>query len=85
MDSLIGPDTVNTVPPQTLDAFRDHGVAEVTLTRNLPQAEQSIKDLEEFDILIQDVTRELEEEGVASFTSAFSSLLETIEARRGQR
>jgi transaldolase / glucose-6-phosphate isomerase len=84
VDNLIGPDTVNTLPPQTLDAFRDHGVAEVSLTRNLPQAGQHIEEIGSFGIFIDIVTRELEEEGVQAFTDAFKALLDTIEARRKQ-
>jgi transaldolase/glucose-6-phosphate isomerase len=84
VDNLIGPDTVNTVPPQTLKAFRDHGVAEVTLTRNLPQAGQLLEEIESLGILIDLVTKELEEEGVKAFSDSFTSLLETIESRRKQ-
>ena len=84
VDNLIGPDTVNTVPPQTLDSFRDHGVVEVTLTRNLPQAEKEIGEVESLGIPIDDVTRELEEEGVQAFAEAFTAVLSTIETRRKQ-
>jgi transaldolase / glucose-6-phosphate isomerase len=84
VDSLIGPDTVNTVPQATLDAFRDHGKAEVTLTRNLSQAELKIKELESVGISIDKVTQELEAEGVKAFEDAFTSLVDSIEARRIQ-
>ncbi len=84
VDNLIGPDTVNTVPPQTLEAFRDHGVAEVTLTRNLQQARQHIEEIEDLGIFIDIVTRELEKEGVQAFADAFTALLDTIGARRKQ-
>jgi transaldolase / glucose-6-phosphate isomerase len=82
VDNLIGPDTVNTMPPQTLDAFRDHGIAESRLTRNLPQAEQYIRELQACDINLDLVTQELEDEGVKSFADAFTALIETIETRR---
>lgn len=82
VDNLIGPDTVNTMPPQTLDAFRDHGIAESTLSRNLPQAEQYIRELQSCGINLELVTQELENEGVQSFADAFIALLETIETRR---
>lgn len=82
VDNLIGSDTVNTMPPQTLDAFRDHGIAEPTLTRNLPQAEQYIRELQSCDINLDLVTQELENEGVQSFADAFTALIETIETRR---
>ena len=82
VDNLIGPDTVNTVPPATLDAFRDHGVAEVTITRELEQAKQALKQLEEMGISMEVVTQELEEEGVKAFADAFAQLLKTIDERR---
>lgn len=82
VDELIGPDTVNTVPPATLDAFRDHGRAELTVTCDLDGAQKVFVDLKALGISMSDVTRELEEEGVAAFADAFTSLLETIDERR---
>src|SRR5215216_2621430 len=82
IDNLIGPDTVNTVPPATLDAFRDHGVAEVTITRGLDQAKESIDQLETSGISMDVVTQELEAEGVKAFADAFTQLLKTIDERR---
>lgn len=82
VDNLIGPDTVNTMPPQTLEAFRDHGIAESTLTRNLPQAEQYIRELQACDVNLDLITQELENEGVQAFADAFTALIETLETRR---
>ncbi|MGE5463674.1 MAG: bifunctional transaldolase/phosoglucose isomerase, partial [Syntrophothermus sp.] len=82
IDNLIGPETVNTVPPQTLEAFRDHGIAEVTITRNLEDAQAALERLKAVGISMDIVTQELEDEGVKSFADAFSQLLETIEKRR---
>jgi transaldolase/glucose-6-phosphate isomerase len=82
VDNLIGPETVNTVPPATLDAFRDHGVAASTLTRDLDQAKSAIQALEAAGISMDQVTLELEEEGVKAFADAFTQLLGTIEERR---
>ena len=82
IDNLIGPDTVNTVPPATLEAFRDHGVAEVTITRDLEQAQDALKELEAAGISMDVVTQELEEEGVKAFADAFAQLLKTIDERR---
>src|SRR5512138_3073823 len=62
VDNLIGPETVDTVPPGTLDAFRDHGKAEVTLTRDLDQAQETIGQLEAAGISMDTVTQELEDE-----------------------
>lgn len=82
VDTLIGPETVNTVPPATLDAFRDHGTAEVTLTRELDETRSVFAQLKTLGISMDDVTRELEEEGVKAFADAFTQLLATIEDRR---
>ena len=82
VDNLIGPETVNTVPPATLEAFRDHGVAEVTITRDLEQAKASIEQIEAMGISMDVVTQELEQEGVKAFADAFTQLLETIDQRR---
>ncbi|MCL4271792.1 MAG: bifunctional transaldolase/phosoglucose isomerase [Anaerolineales bacterium] len=82
VDELIGPDTVNTVPPATLDAFRDHGKAALTVTRDLEEVQKIFVDLKALGISMSTVTQELEEEGVKAFEDAFKSLLETIEERR---
>ncbi|GAB4462620.1 MAG: bifunctional transaldolase/phosoglucose isomerase [Anaerolineales bacterium] len=82
VDNLIGPETVNTVPPQTLEAFKDHGVAEVTLTRGLDAARDAIAQLEALGISMEVVTQELEDEGVKAFADAFAQLLATIDERR---
>ena len=82
IDTLIGPDTVNTVPPATLDAFRDHGNASLTITRGLKECQTFFAELEAAGISMQQVTQELEEEGVKSFSDAFKTLLNAIEERR---
>ena len=82
VDNLIGPETVDTVPPQTLDAFKDHGVAALTLTRDLDKAHDALKRLADAGISMDQVTQELEEEGVKAFADAFTQLLGTIEERR---
>ncbi|HET6595058.1 MAG TPA: bifunctional transaldolase/phosoglucose isomerase [Anaerolineales bacterium] len=82
VDDLIGPDTVNTVPPSTLEAFRDHGVAEVTITRGLEEAQDVLNQLEANGISMETVTQELEDEGVKAFADAFAQLLKTIDERK---
>jgi transaldolase/glucose-6-phosphate isomerase len=82
VDNLIGPETVNTVPPATLDAFRDHGIPEVTLTRYLDQARETLAQLETLGISMDVVTQELEDEGVKSFADAFTQLLAAVDERR---
>ena len=83
VDNLIGAHTVNTVPPQTLEAFRDHGSARETITWELERACQDLDELERLDIHMKQVTEELEHEGVKAFADAFTELLGTIE-QRGQ-
>ncbi len=82
VDSLIGPATVNTVPPVTLDAFRDHGKARLTLLDGVDECRSQIVELEKLGILMETVTTELEAEGVKSFVDAFTALLQTIDERR---
>ncbi|MCK6539542.1 MAG: bifunctional transaldolase/phosoglucose isomerase [Anaerolineales bacterium] len=82
VDNLIGPETVNTVPPQTLEAFKDHGKVEITLTRDLAEAQEEIRQLEAAGISMDVVTQELEDEGVKAFADAFTQLLATIDDRR---
>ena len=82
VDHLIGPETVNTIPPATLDAFRDHGVATMTLMKDLDKAHEAMAQLEAAGISMDLVTQELEEEGVKAFADAFAQLLATIDERR---
>ncbi len=82
VDNLIGPDTINTVPPATLDAFSDHGKVSLTITRGLDEAQTLFADLEAQGISMKTVTKELEDEGVKAFADAFKTLLAAIEDRR---
>src|SRR5258706_8483442 len=82
IDNLIGPETVNTVPPATLEAFKDHGVAAMTLARGLDEAHRAINQLEASGVSMDVVTQELEDEGVKAFADAFTQLLATIDERR---
>jgi transaldolase len=82
VEELIGSHTVNTVPPQTLLAFLDHGtVRPASLEDDLPAAYQSLVDLASLGILMAEVTAQLEDEGVKSFSDAFTVLLGAIEGR----
>ena len=82
IDSLIGKHTVNTVPPKTLDAFRDHGTALETIFQDLEAAHELFAKLDQQGVSMDLVTQELEDEGVKSFATAFTGLLETIDDRR---
>jgi len=81
VDELIGPNTVNTVPPNTLDALLVQSKIATTLENDLEQQAQVLSDLESLGISVAQVTEELEDEGVASFSSAFASMLNTIQER----
>ncbi len=82
IEELIGPDTVNTVPPQTLEAFADHGEVAGRLSSDITSEQQVISDLEALGISMAQVTRELEEEGVKAFADSYNALLEALEERR---
>jgi len=82
VDELIGPDTVNTVPPATLVAFQDHGTAEVTVTANLAAARKQLARLQDLGIDLNEVTAKLQADGVAAFSASFESLLSGIAAKR---
>ncbi|KAA3648683.1 MAG: transaldolase [Chloroflexi bacterium] len=84
IDELIGADTVNTVPPNTLEAFKDHGTAKLTIEEDVEVSRQALADLEEVSLSLAKATQELEDEGVAAFSKAFKDLLETVEERRLQ-
>ena len=82
VDELIGAGTVNTVPPQTLKAFRDHGKPAITISDDLEGASQTLASLESLGISMSKVTEELELEGVRSFSEAFTAMLKAIDERR---
>jgi transaldolase/glucose-6-phosphate isomerase len=82
VNSLIGPDTINTMPPQTLEAFRDHGIAKPTLLENIEEAHKVLINIELLGVSMEKVTSELENEGVKLFADAFVAMLETIDERR---
>ena len=79
VQELIGPDTVNTIPPATFDAFRDHGKPRETLTEDVEGAKQVMKNLAEIGISIDQVTDKLTEDGVRLFEEAFDKLLAAVE------
>jgi transaldolase len=81
VDNLIGPDCVNTMPDPTIEAFMDHGVVERTVDRDLDGARRRLEQLREVGIDLDDVTRQLEIEGVKAFSASFDSLLDTLRGR----
>jgi transaldolase len=79
VDSLVGPNTVNTLPPATVDAFTDHGVIDATaLTTDVDVAEEQIDMLARLDIDFGQITDELQTEGVTAFADSFDDLLATL-------
>ena len=85
VEELIGPDTVNTIPPATFDAFREHGKAAETLTQNLDDAHQVMDNLEKLNISMKDVTETLVVAGVKLFADAFTKLIDTVAKQRQQQ
>jgi transaldolase len=84
VEDLIGPDTVNTMPEETIDAFQDHGEVRLTLEEAIGEAHEVFEDVEAAGVSVDDVTRVLEEEGVQKFSDSFEELLEGIRAKRGE-
>jgi transaldolase len=79
VEELIGPDTVDTMPPATVDAFRDHGRVRNSLTEDVPAAQKVMNDLEKAGISIKEVTTKLTTDGVKLFADAFHKLLDAVE------
>ncbi len=82
VEELIGPDTIDTIPPATVDAFRDHGVVRPTLEEGLDEARAVMDWLAEAGIDIDQVTQELQTEGVKAFADSLSALIASIGAKR---
>jgi transaldolase/glucose-6-phosphate isomerase len=82
VEALIGADTVDTMPPATIVAYKDHGKPQARLDGDTKDAERVFEQLEEFGIMMDAVTQQLEDEGVASFSKSFDTLLAVVEARR---
>ena len=81
VDALIGPDTVNTIPDATLDAFDDHGTVARTIDADVDGARAAIAGLAEVGVDLADVTRVLEDEGVAAFSKSFDELIDVLQAK----
>ncbi len=82
IETLIGPDTVNTIPPATYNAFRDHGKVKVTIHDDLSGAHQVFAKLKELGIDLKAVTDELTAAGVKSFADSYNNLIAVIERRK---
>ena len=82
VEELIGPETINTITPATLAAFRDHGHLRASLEEGVPEARHAIDALRDVGISLRDVTDRLVEDGVKAFVLAFDRLLDAIDAAR---
>ena len=82
VEELIGPDTVNTLPPATLAAFNDHGLVETRIRHDLPGARAVFARLTALGVPVEALIGQLEAEGVRSFTKSYEELLVTLETRR---
>jgi transaldolase len=85
VDELIGPHTVNTMPPQTLEAFNDHGALEARIGNDLAGARRLFERLPALGVPVDALIDELEPEGVAAFAKSFDDLMAAIESRRRER
>jgi transaldolase len=78
VDNLIGPDTVNTVPPKTLDAFVTHGTAAVTVDDELETARETLAALPRFGIDLEAIAADLEADGVQKFADSHEALITAL-------
>ena len=85
VEALIGAETVNTVPLETLDAYRDHGNPQARLEQDVKRAGQVLRQLAELGIGVDKLTQQLEDEGVAKFNKPFDKLMETLAKRLNPR
>jgi transaldolase len=81
VDTLIGPDTVNTMPDATLDAFDDHGTVARTVDASFDGAAAVLAGLRDVGVDLDDITKVLEDEGVASFSKSFEDLIEALQTK----
>lgn len=84
IEELIGPDTVNTIPPATMDAFRDHGVLRRTIDADLPAADKTMSDLEKAGISMKQVTGKLLDDAIRLFDEAFDKVHEVVEQKKAR-
>ncbi|MGN6297805.1 MAG: transaldolase [Ginsengibacter sp.] len=85
VEALIGPNTINTLPLETIDDFRDHGKVQDHLENNLMHSKMVLQKLKENNIDIDEVTQKLEEEGVQKFNKSYETLLKAIESKRSKQ
>jgi transaldolase len=84
VEELIGPETVNTMPEETIKAFQDHGEVALTLERDLDEAKRVFERIAEAGVDYDDVVAVLEQEGVQKFSDSFAELMDGVGAKRGE-
>ena len=82
VETLIGKDTINTLPMETIDAFRDHGKVTDSLTEGIEDANTALKELKEKGIDIDQITQKLEDEGIEKFNKAYDKLIKSIDTQK---
>lgn len=82
VDELIGPDTVNTLPPATVDSFMEQGVVAETITQGIDEARRQIEELAELGIDLNAITQQLQDDGVIAFSDPFDALMQSISEKR---
>ncbi len=82
VEALIGPDTVDTLPPQTIEPFRDHGKVSLSLEKNLDEAKQTLAGIATVGIDIKQVCQQLQDDGVKAFADSYESLLASIKSKQ---
>ena len=81
IDELIGPDTVNTIPDATIDAFEDHGTVARTVDQGVDEAHADLEALTAVGVDLDDVAKVLEDEGVAAFSKSFDELIGSLQTK----
>ena len=84
VEELIGPETVDTMPEETIEAFQDHGEVALTLEQDVDEAQRVFERVAEAGVDYDDVVATLEREGVQKFADSFTELLDGVRAKRGE-
>jgi transaldolase len=84
VDTLVGPESINTMPLETIEAFQDHGTVQLTVEEHLDEAHSLFRELGRIGVDVDDVTETLEEEGVQKFDDSLQELFDGIRAKRGE-
>jgi len=84
IDELIGPNTVNTVPPDTLKSFQDHGKVQEILTRDVDEAEKHLVMLAECGLSLKTITKKLLDDCIVAFAKPFEALMKGIEIKKNR-